>query len=72
VLFWERGCVLSWEFGAVNGSRMGFSVLNPDSVLYKRKKEHSVAGRVESLDGVVSLVCLLGNLRVGFLENLGR
>ena len=45
-LFWERGFVLSWEFGA------------------------SVASRVERLGGFISLVCLLGSLRVEPLENL--
>jgi len=71
-LFWERGYVLSWKFGAVNRSRVDFSVLNPDGVFYKREKEHSVASRVERLGGVISFVCLLGNLRVEFLGSLDR
>jgi len=72
VLFWECSFMLSWEFGAVNGSRMGFSVLNPNGVFHKREKEHSVASRVERLGGVISLVCPLGTLRGGFLENRDR
>ena len=70
-LFWERAYVI-WEFGAVKGSHVGFFVLNPDGVFYKREKEHSVASRVERLGGVISLVCLVGNRRVEFLENLDR
>jgi len=51
---------------------MGFYVFNPDSVFYKREKKHPVASRIENLDGVIYLVCPLGNLGVEFLENLGR
>ena len=60
--------MLDWEIGAVSGSHVVVSVLNPDGVFHKREKEYSVTGRVGKLGGFNCLVCLLGNLRSDFLE----